>query len=229
MSVQLINNDNMKLEFDELYDIIFADHVYENNNFEWIDKYWSYLKENGIFICMTDFHTIFELGIKLKSMPNAYFINHLIWKNEWGNHPKRMMHQCFDDIVIFSNNKNYKFYPDRIQIPKITKAKGLNPSGRETKTATAFISDICLTTTSKERIKYKNGHLVRWQKPLQLMDRILLPFTDEGDIILDLFMGVGTVEEWAILNNRNVIGIENDNEIYELAQERIKNVSNNGN
>jgi len=74
MSVQLINNDNMKLEFDELYDIIFADHVYENNNFEWIDKYWSYLKENGIFICMTDFHTIFELGIKLKSMPNAYFI-----------------------------------------------------------------------------------------------------------------------------------------------------------
>jgi DNA modification methylase len=229
MTIHLVNDDNMKTLITRDYDVIFADYVYENFDFRWIDKYWNFLKPNGIFIAMTDFHTIFELGMKLKSMPNAYFVNHLVWKNEWGNHPKRMMHQCFDDIVIVSKGKNYKFYPDRIQIPKVTKTKGLNPSGRETKTATAFISDICLTTTSKERVKDYDGHLVKWQKPLSLMDRIIKPFSDEGDVILDLFMGVGTMEVWSILNNRDCIGIEIDRKIFTLAQERIKGIKNDNN
>jgi DNA modification methylase len=202
-------------------EFIFADYVYENLDFSWIDKWWERLSDNGLFIAMTDFHSIFELGIKLKSMPNSTFVNHLVWKNEWGNHPKDRFHQCFDDIVIFCKGKNWKFYSDRIQVSKVTVNTKLNPSGRQTKTATAFINDICLTTTSKERIKSEDGHLVKWQKPLALMDRILLPFTDKGDFILDLFMGSGTVGEWCLKNNRNFIGIENNIEIFSLAEKRL--------
>lgn len=218
----IYNFDNMTLDFDKnSFDVVFADYVYENSDFSWIDKYWEYLKEGGVFIGMTDFHSIFEFGMKMKSMSNSKFVNHLCWKNEWGNHPKDRFHQCFDDIVIFSKGTHNCFYSDRIQIPKATINKGLNPSGRETKTATAFISDICLTTTSNERIKKEDGHLIKWQKPLGLIQRIIYPFTDEGDRVLDLFMGSGTVGEWCVRNKRFYVGIELDKTTYELAEKRI--------
>jgi DNA modification methylase len=219
----------MSIDHYDKYNLIFADFIYENSGFLWIDKYWGNLNDDGIFIAMTDFHTIFELGVKLKSMPNSFLVNHIAWKNEWGNHPKRMMHQCFDDILIFSKGKNYKFYSDRIQIPKATAKTKLNPSGRQTKTATAFCDDICLTTTSKERIKDENGKLVRWQKPLKLMQRIIDPFTDEGDWILDLFAGTATLGEWSISNNRNYVGFENDPKIWKLARNRLNKIGEKNN
>lgn len=218
---KLIHGDNMAMNVEMKFDLIFADFIYENSDFSWIDKYWSNLTDNGIFIAMTDFHTVFELGVKLKSMPNSFMINHVVWKNEWGNHPKRMMHQCFDDILIFSNGKDYKFYPERIQIPKATVNTKLNPSGRQTKTATAFCDDICLTTTSKERIRDKTGKLIRWQKPLRLMNRIINPFVDSGDLILDLFAGSGTLGVWSIQNSMNYVGFENDPDVFKIAMNRI--------
>jgi len=220
--MHLANCDNLLVEISEEADLIFADYVYENTNFEWLDYWWKFLKVGGVFIAMTDFHSIFELGIHLKSMDNSFFINHLAWKNEWGNHPKDRFHQCFDDIVIFSKGKHSKFYSDRIQIDKATKNTGLNPSGRDTKTATAFINDICLTTTSKERVyNPSTNKLIQWQKPLALMQRLIDPFTDEGDFVVDLFMGSGTLAVWCKNNNRRYLGIEKNKGIFELAKERI--------
>jgi DNA modification methylase len=78
---------------------------------------------------------------------------------------------------------------------------------------------------SKERIKDDTNHNIRWQKSLKLMTRLCLPFTDEGDDILDNFMGSGSLGEWAILNNRNYIGIEYDKEVFKLAKERLENLN----
>jgi DNA modification methylase len=100
----------------------------------------------------------------------------------------------------------------------------LNPSGRTTKNATAWIDDICLTTTAKERVKKSDGHLVRWQKPVRLFDRVVAPFTDEGDDVLDNFMGSGSLGEWCIKNNRNYTGIEYDKEVFGLAKNRLENI-----
>jgi DNA modification methylase len=198
--------------------------IYEDNNFQWINHYIHLLKSNGIFIIQTDFHTVFNVGYYLNNFPGMNFVNHLVWKNEWGNHPKDRFHQCFDDILIFSKGKDYKFYPERIQIDKVTKNKGLNPSGRETKTATAFIDDICLTTTSLERVKKSDGHLIRWQKPIRLMQRILDPFTDEGDWICEPFGGTFPACRWAKQNNRNAIGIEYDSEVFKLGKLEVNKI-----
>jgi modification methylase len=223
---KIYNEDNMNFDMGwDKYDVIFADYVYENLDFNWAFRYWNHLKIGGVFIAMTDFHSVFEFGFIMKQLADAELVNHLVWKNEWGNHPKDRFHQCFDDIIIFSKGKHKHFYSDRIQIPKATAKTKLNPSGRETKTATAFIDDICLTTTSLERVKQEDGHLIKWQKPLKLMDRIMLPFTDRGDVILDLFMGSGTLGEWAIKNNRNYIGIENDLVVFKLAENRLKTLT----
>ena len=67
-------------------------------------------------------------------------------------------------------------------------------------------------------MKYDDGHLVRWQKPKALIQRILDPFTDKNDLVLDLFMGTGVVGKWALENDRSYIGIENDNVIFNLAK-----------
>ncbi len=64
-------------------------------------------------------------------------------------------------------------------------------------------------------------HLVRWQKPVRLFDRIIAPFTDEYDMVLDPFAGVGSLGEWCFKNNRNYVGIEYDKEIFDLAENRL--------
>jgi DNA modification methylase len=216
--------DNMKFHTDQKFDVIFADYVYENTNFDWAEKYWPLLKEGGIFVGMTDFHSVFQYGFYMSLFKDSKLVSHYSWKNEWGNHSKDRPHQCFDDIIVTSKGTHKCFHSERIQVDKATKTKGLNPSGRETKTATAFIDDICLTTTALERIKTSDDHLVRWQKPNRLIQRILDPYTEEGDSVLDVFMGSGTVGEWCIKNNRNYIGLENDPEVFELAKKRLDNV-----
>jgi len=220
--IRLIKGSNTEFNDKIDFDCIYADMIYENRDVSWIDYWWNNLKQGGVFIVQTDFHTNHLVRFAFEDIEDAVFVNHLVWKNEWGNHPKNKFHQCYDDIIIYSKGK-HKFYPDRIQVDKVTKNKGLNPSGRETKTATAWIDDICLTTTSKERIKMADGHLIRWQKPLRLMDRIILPFTDENDYVADIFMGSGTLGVWCKQNNRNYVGIELDPDVFNYAKERINN------
>jgi DNA modification methylase len=215
--------NNMNFQFDGEANYIYCDPIYEDLDYcKWIGKYWEYLAPNSIFCIQTDYHTCPDVWHFMKKIMGAQHISHSVWKNEWGNHDKRKPHECFDDILIFSNGKDWKFYPERIQIDKVTKNKGLNPSGRQTKTATAWIDDVCLTTTSKERVKKDDGHLVRWQKPQKLYDRIIAPFTDENDLVLDPFCGSGSLGLWCKRNFRDYVGIENDPEVFKLAQKNIE-------
>jgi DNA modification methylase len=39
-------------------------------------------------------------------------------------------------------------------------------------------------------------------------------------------MGVASLGEWSIRNNRNYIGIEYDKEIFDLAKYRLENIYN---
>lgn len=203
--------------------LVYGDCVYEEIDFNWARLSYDTLVEGGILIVQTDWHTQYKYRNYLQHVLGMNFVNHLVWRNEWGNHPKNRFHQCYDDILVYSKGKDYKFYPDRIQVPKATAKTKLNPSGRQTKTATAWIDDIVLTTTSLERVKKSDGRNIRWQKPLKLYDRIILPFTDIFDTILDPFMGSGSLGLWSKMNSRNYIGMESDEVVYNLALERIDN------
>ena len=125
--------------------------------------------------------------------------------------------------MIYTNiEAGWKFYPEKIQVPKATaKSKGLNRFGKDTKPATAWIDDITLTTVARERVKKPDGKLIRWQKPLGLYSRIISPFTDENDWVIDAFAGSGSLGKWCRLNGRNYIGIEYDKEVYKLAKNNI--------
>lgn len=214
------NKSQLKLLAGSMISLVYGDCIYESLDLDWVELSHECLVDGGILIVQTDWHTNYIYRDYAENYLGMNFINHLVWKNEWGNHPKDRFHQCYDDILIFSKGKKYKFYPERIQVPKATANTKLNPSGRTTKTATAWIDDITLTTTAKERVKV-NGHNIRWQKPLKLYDRIVAPFTDELDKILDPFMGSGSLGLWCKRNNRHYFGIERDENTYRIAVENI--------
>lgn len=60
------------------------------------------------------------------------------------------------------------------------------------------------------------------EKPEKLLERIILIGSKEGDIVLDPFMGSGTTGVVAKRLNRNFIGIEIDENYFELARKRIE-------
>jgi DNA modification methylase len=152
---------------------------------------------------------------------NLNFINELIYVNEWGGTSRRFFSKKHDNILFYANGEDYKFYPERIQIPKVTAGTAFDKKGTGLKTpCDVFYDHASFSTMSGERIKF-GEHNIQWQKPLWLMDRLLLSTTDEGDTVLDPFMGSGTTAVWCKKNNRNFIGIENNKEVFEIAKERI--------
>ena len=65
------------------------------------------------------------------------------------------------------------------------------------------------------------------QKPVKLMEDIILTNSNEGDLVLDLFMGSGTTAIAAINTNRNYLGFELDESFYTKAKERINAIHSN--
>lgn len=57
--------------------------------------------------------------------------------------------------------------------------------------------------------------------PVELMERIILLTTNEGDTVLDPFMGSGTTAIACINTKRNYIGFEIDKDYYLSSLERI--------
>jgi len=59
------------------------------------------------------------------------------------------------------------------------------------------------------------------QYPEQLANDHIISWSNEGDTVLDCFMGSGTTGKMALLNNRKFIGIEKDETYFKIAQDRI--------
>jgi site-specific DNA-methyltransferase (adenine-specific) len=60
------------------------------------------------------------------------------------------------------------------------------------------------------------------QKPVDLLNRIILASTKEGDLVLDPFCGSSTTGVSAARLNRKYVGIELEDEYLQLSVERLK-------
>ena len=69
---------------------------------------------------------------------------------------------------------------------------------------------------------YKEKRLHPTQKPQKLLERIIYASSNEGDLILDPFMGSGSTGEACLRMNRNFIGIELDDKYFEITKNRIE-------
>mgnify|MGYP000656015511 CR=1 FL=1 len=60
------------------------------------------------------------------------------------------------------------------------------------------------------------------QKPARLMERLIAIVSDEGDVVLDSFMGSGTTGVACLNTGRRFIGMELAEEYFEVAKERVE-------
>jgi DNA modification methylase len=65
-----------------------------------------------------------------------------------------------------------------------------------------------------------NGNIPR-QFPEALARDHILSWSNEGDTVLDPFMGSGTTGKMALAHGRNFIGIERDPTYFAIAEQRI--------
>ena len=73
---------------------------------------------------------------------------------------------------------------------------------------------------------YKEKRYHPTQKPQKLINRLMLASSNEGDIVLDPFSGVGSTQLVAIKQHRHYMGFELDKKYFDIAQQRIAEVNN---
>lgn len=76
-----------------------------------------------------------------------------------------------------------------------------------------------LRPNSKEFVKHPT------QKPVTLLEYLVKTYTDEGDLVLDFTMGSGSTGVACMNLNRRFVGIELDENYFNIAKNRIENIS----
>lgn len=80
-----------------------------------------------------------------------------------------------------------------------------------------------ITPTNKEDKKlYKHPTI----KPLNIIKNLIINSSQENDTVLDCFMGSGTTGVACKELNRNFIGIELDENYFNISKERIEKAEN---
>lgn len=70
----------------------------------------------------------------------------------------------------------------------------------------------------------QNSSLHPTQKPVALIEYLIKTYTNDGELVFDSCMGSGTTGVACINTNRRFIGIELDNNYFDIAKERISEV-----
>ena len=125
---------------------------------------------------------------------------------------------------------NYEELPENIQrtypliqTPKPSKKEkdmGLSGEEKPVEKDYGFTKDIKVHNRERRNDPRKNTHPTI--KPIKLMSYLITLFTREGDYVLDPFMGSGTTGLACKLLNRNFIGIDYEEEYFNIAEERLE-------
>jgi site-specific DNA-methyltransferase (adenine-specific) len=126
------------------------------------------------------------------------------------------------------NVLNFEALPDNIkmtypfiQVPKpAKKEKDFGMTGEEQKKPQRDEGQEKFNVPQKNRpTTAKNIHAT--VKPIKLMSYIITLFTREGDWVIDPFLGSGTTGLASKLLNRNFIGVEREEEYFDICNERL--------
>jgi len=149
--------------------------------------------------------------------------NRIVWHFGHGLHASKRFSGRYEVILWFTKGNEYTFNLDAVRVPqKYPKKKHFkgpkkgqlsgNPLGKNP-------SDVWEIPNVKANHVEKTIHPCQF--PVELIERLVLSMTDEGDWVLDPFIGVGTAAIAALMHNRKAIGAEIVSEYVEIAKERI--------
>ena len=154
----------------------------------------------------------------LNQMPGITYQNWIIWHYDWGGRTKKTFPRKHEDLLMYSKGKHFLFHPDAVRVPykmkKNVRATATNnPLGK----VPTDVWEKNNHTSSKE---YVNWHSA--QKPISLLERIVVANTNPGDLVLDFFSGSGSTAVATLRNARNFVGCENDYYTHQRSLNRIK-------
>ena len=219
---------------DKSIDMIFCDLPYGTTTLEWdsvipFKELWSeynrIIKTNGIIVLFGS--EPFSSALRMSNIKNYRYD----WKWEKS---KATLHQLCkkrpmksdEDIIVFYN-KQPTYNP---QMTSGEKYKGRNNTKNhkelkgEWKIKQGSRSDNNGLRYPRTNIKIANENkkgMHPTQKPLSLIEYMILTYTNEGDLILDNTCGSGTTGLGAKNLNRNYIMMEQDPKYFEIAKARV--------
>lgn len=179
-------------------------------NKHWIKECYRVLKDNGTIWISGTLHNIYSIGMALEE-EGFKIINNITWQKI--NPPPNLACKTFThstETILWAKKdlkKNkYTFNYDLM--------KELNDNKQ--------MKDVWTTSLTKPSEKKQGKHPT--QKPLEILNRIILASTKENDLILDPFCGSSTTGIAAVKLNRRYIGIDNEKEYLDLSVRRYQEI-----
>ena len=181
-------------------------------NRKWIKLCYQVLKDDGTIWISGTMHNIYSIGMALEQ-EGFKIINNITWKKL--NPPPNISCRAFvhSTETILWAKKDLK------------KAKHkFNYSLMREMNDNKQMKDVWESSLTKPSEKKCGKHPT--QKPMNILEKIILASTDEGDIILDPFNGSGTTGIVANKLKRNYIGIEKEKEYIDITIKRKEELEN---
>ena len=175
-------------------------------NLEWLKRCQRVLKPNGTLWVSGTHHVIFSIGYAMQQL-GYKILNDIAWEKP--NPPPNLSCRYFthstETVLWAAKNEKSKHRFNYAAMKAVT--------GKQMKTVWT------MTAPSGDE-KTFGKHPT--QKPVALIERCLLASTNEGDLVLDPFLGGGTTAVAAVRLKRGCVGIELDELHAKLAEKRIK-------
>ncbi|MDR1269062.1 MAG: site-specific DNA-methyltransferase [Planctomycetaceae bacterium] len=196
---------------------------------ERVEQMYRLLKPTGSLFLHCDWHADAYIRVFIldKIFGEKNFINQIIWHYNTGGKGKKSFLRKHDTIFFYAKSKKYVFNQDLVKIPRTAGTAhlrhGTDENGREyyedfsprksgkqyrwyldegLTPMDVWLDIQAINPSARERIGYPT------QKPEALMERIIQCASNEGDLVLDPFLGGGTTAIVADRLNRRWIGID---------------------
>lgn len=154
---------------------------------------------------------------------NLHMRNRIIWHFEHGLHCTRRFSGRYETINWFTKTDEYIFDLDPIRVPQKYPGKrhykgphageySCNPNGKNP-------GDVWVIPNVKHNHIEKTIHPCQF--PVELVERLVLSMTRQGDLVVDPYMGVGSTAVAAIIHRRRAAGAEIIPEYVEIAKKRV--------
>lgn len=193
------------------------------------DQLWRVTKEGGVVVWIvgdavikgSETGTSFKQALYFKEIGFNIHDTMIYEKNSstYPSHSKSVRYtQIFEYMFVFSKGK-----PNTVNLitDKPNKWAGHKDFGGKLKKPVPDFSprnNIWKYVTSFNGVKHPAPF------PEALAQDHILSWTNEGDVVLDPFMGSGTTAKMSLLNKRSFIGIEKVEEYFNISKTRIKKI-----
>ena len=180
------------------------------------------LNDTGVFYLHLDWRMSAPARLMCdREFGKTRFLNEIIWSYESGGRAKKYFSRKHDVILLYAKSKDYFFDLTRVPLARGDGKRNHMARGRDEQGRLFSY----ITSNGKEYRYYDDEPVYpgdATQKPLKLLERLLLPVTNPGDLVVDLCCGSGTALEAAQKLDCRFAGLDLNPEAVAISLSRLK-------